>query len=212
MIKYHFYRKNFVLVLVAILSITLTSCFDITQSVSLIDGRYNVSVKCGFDRNMLYLADADEDSLTEELNKLESDIQNESYHIVFNRIDTGNEMGFFLRFDCSEDADVTSDLANFLPYRDRRGLKFPLVLGEEIGQTEVDDPLDIAATVLSIAKYRLMVDKNVIERISSAAVIDKDSRHSVNVSFYDFGAYYLIDVPVNVLYGSKWTYTDIVLK
>jgi hypothetical protein len=57
-----------------------------------------------------------------------------------------------------------------------------------------------------------MVDKNVIERISSAAVIDKDSRHSVNVSFYDFGAYYLIDVPVNVLYGSKWIYTDIVLK
>ncbi len=212
MIKYHFYRKNFVLVLAAILSITLTSCFDITQSVSLIDGRYNVSVKCGFDRNMLYLADADEDSLTEELNKLESDIQNESYHIVFNRIDTGNEMGFFLRFDCSGDEDVTSDLANFLPYRDRRGLKFPLVLGEEIGQTEVDDPLDIAATVLSIAKYRLMVDKNVIERISSAAVIDKDSRHSVNVSFYDFGAYYLIDVPVNVLYGSKWIYTDIVLK
>ena len=61
--------------IITILSITLTSCFDITQSVSLIDGRYNVSVKCGFDRNMLYLADADEDSLTDELNKLESDIQ-----------------------------------------------------------------------------------------------------------------------------------------
>ena len=200
------------MLVLAVMSITLTSCFDITQSVTLTDGRYNVSVKCGFDRNMLYLGDADEDSLTDELNKLESDIQNESYHIVFNRIDVGNEVGFFLRFDCSSDEDVTSDLANFLPYRDRRGLKFPLVLGEEIGQTEVADPLDIAATVLSIAKYRLIVDKNVIERINSAAVIDKDSRHSVNVQFYDFGVYYLIDVPVNVLYGSKWTYTDIVLK
>ena len=206
------YRKVLGIILAAAAAAMLTSCFDITQFVTLTDGRYNVSVKCGFDRNMLYLADSDEDSLTEELDKTERDIQNEDYHIVFNRIDTGNEIGFFLKFDCSEDADVTSDLANFLPYRDRRGLKFPLMLGEEIGQTTVDDPLDIAVTVLSIAKYRLIVDKNVIERINSAAVIDKDSRHSVNVQFYDCGAYYLIDVPVNVLYGSKWTYTDIVLK
>ncbi|MBR3731443.1 MAG: hypothetical protein IKQ61_12340 [Spirochaetales bacterium] len=198
--------------IITILPIMFTSCFDITQSVSLTDGRYNISVKCGFDRNMLYLADSDEESLTEELDRIEKDIQNESHNIVFNRIDTGNEVGFFLRFDCSSDEDVTSDLADFLPYRDRRGLKFPLIIGEEIGQTEVDDPLDIAVTVLSIAKYKLLIDKNVISRITSAAVIDKDSRHSVSVPFYDCGAYYMVDVPINILYGSKWTYTDVVLK
>ena len=206
------YRKVLGIILAAAAAAMLTSCFDITQSISLSEGRYYISVKCGFDRNMLYLGDADEESLTEDLDKTEHDIQNEEYHVVFNRIDTGNEVGFFLKFDCSEDADVTSDLANFLPYRDRKGLKFPLMLGEEIGQTEVDDPLDIVEMVMSIAKYRLLVDKTVMPRINSAVVIDKDGRHSANVQFYDFGGYYMVDVPINILYGTKWTYTDILLK
>lgn len=197
---------------VTVLSVMLSSCFDITQSVSLADGRYYVCVKCGFDRNMLYLAGSDEDSLSEELDKAEKDIRNGAYNIVFDHIDTGNEVGFFLRFDCSSDEDVTSDLASFLPYRDRRGMKFPLLLGEEIGQTEVDDPVDLAPAVLSVTKYKLLVDKSVMSRITSANITDSDSRHFVSVPFYDCGSYYMVDVPVNVLYGSKWVYTDIVLK
>ena len=212
MIKYHSYKNVILTIMLAIMSITLTSCFDITQSVSLIDGRYNVSVKCGFDRNQLYLADADEDSLNEELDRFETGIRNESYNIAFSRIDTGNEVGFFLKFDCSADDDVTSDLNFFLPYRDRRGLKFPLLIGEEISRTEVDDPLDLAVTVMSVSKYRFIINKNVIERINSASIIDKDGRHSAAVSFYDCGTSYLVEVPVNIMYGTKWTYSDLLLK
>jgi hypothetical protein len=206
------YRKLLGIMLAAAAAAMLSSCLDITQTISLVDGRYNVSVKCGFDRNQLYLADADEDSLNEELDRFETGIRNDSYNIAFSRIDTGNEVGFFLKFDCSADDDVTTDLGYFLPYRDRRGLKFPLLIGEEISRTEVDDPLDLAVTVMSVSKYRFIINKNVIERINSASIIDKDGRHSAAVSFYDCGTSYLVEVPVNIMYGTKWTYSDLLLK
>lgn len=202
-------KSKFSFVFLIIIIFSLCSCFDITQSISMNEDRYNIGFRCGFDKNLMYLANEDEESLSGDQDHFEEQI--DQIGGTFKRIDTTDEVGIYFNFDCSTDAELTSDLIDFLPEFRKGKTYIPFLLGEQIKNLEIDDN-DMAITMLSICKYRLLVNKNFKQTLQTAQLTDKTGKHTIDLQIDDFGDVYCVSVPVKTVFLSRYTFEYITLK
>ncbi len=204
--KIHFFKTIPLLLLMFVLS----SCFDITQTITLKDDRYSISFRCGFDKNLMYLAETDEDSLITEFDHIQS--VGDDLFTKYDIIDTADEYGLYFSFDCSTNEELTDDLSIFIPEFRNGKLYFPLVLDQEMSNFDTNDSLDMAATMISISKYRLLIGKTLKSNIQSAQLVTDNNKHCVDLEINDYGEMFCINVPIKTLFLSRHPYQYIVVK
>lgn len=192
---------------VAVLAvICLTSCVDYTQSISLKDGKYTVYIKFTLSKTLFAMADQDADEWVDKL--LEDENEVEALRKVSTDVEVGAE-GRFVIDAKTRDADEkailpviskTKVLLPFLPREAASGLK-----------TDDEDTNDMTAAILSSAKCRILVGKNIISKIDSAYFAGKGGQN-YSIAVFDYGEVWGIEVPFLVLMEtSMYDFDNIVL-
>ena len=118
---------------------------------------------------------------------------------AFSPVNTEYEYGFELRYsaDRARFAEIPDDEGMFVPRIDPRGMWIPLSDGAAEGG-EIDPT---GAAFLGSSKYRLMISKRLVSRISSAYLETAEGVHDITVS--DLPDIWLLEFPVSLWFSSR---------
>lgn len=192
--------------------ILLSGCLDIVQYISGSASDIDVYFRVTLQKSVFALAstfgDAPQDldqMFEDEFNLNEEDVVAELPPGVladFQSINTDFEFGFELRYsvpravlDSLPDAE-----AAFVPRVSPQGIWIPLGEGNEAGESD-----EFASAFLGGTKYRLMISKRLVSRISEARVLAGPK--SVPVGVTDLPDVWLIEFPISLWYGSEHSST-----
>ena len=184
----------------------LGGCLDVLQYVS--GTSYDVTVFTRFtiERSVFQVAAAMgadpsemEMEMTEELPLDEAAVTGELPEWLsaeFNTIDTPMEYGFELRYTAPREqlARLRDDEAELVPRVGRSSMVIPLSGGSDTSS----DP--VAGAMLGTAKYRLMISKLFLSRVSAAHLVDGEEVHELTVT--DLPDVWLIEFPISLWFGA----------
>ena len=118
----------------------------------------------------------------------------------FNMVNSDSEFGFELMYTASrvELGRLSESEAAFVPRVTPWGMTIPLSEG---GGSEESD--EFAGALLGSAKYRLMISKMLVSRISDARIIAGEESHPVTIT--DLPDIWLLEFPIGAWYSSDGT-------
>jgi len=199
-----------VLAVLASAALLLSGCIDIVQYVSGTGSDIDVFFRLTLQKGIFEMANAfgdqpqDLDSMfEEEFNLDEDEVISElppGVSADFTSVNSDSEFGFELRYSASRKAldGLSDDEAAFVPRVSPQGIVIPLPEGN--GSAETDE---FANAFLGSAKYRLMISKRLVSRISDARIISGPDSTSISVT--DLPDVWLLEFPIGLWYASDYS-------
>ena len=202
--------KNLVkLCAILLLTILFTSCVDYVQAISFKDGKYHLYYKMTLSKMLFELSDDDPDDLLEDFD--EDVIENLPESAEYNSIDTDLEVGAEFSFDINPKTKSEAE-KDLLPKISGEKCYIPFLVGVKNSITDTFDASDsdeeaITQAILSSAKCRIFIGKNLIPQIKDAYI---EARRGFNytIPVYDYGESYCLEIPFIVVLQNKLYKTD----
>ena len=213
--KSSIYRRRivrFLATLVLLVAVVLLSgCIDLVQYISGSASEVDVYFRLTMQKSIFEMASAfgeepqDLDAMFEEFDLNEEDVVAELPQGVvanFESINSDSEFGFELRYSASRAAldSLQDGEAAFVPRVSPWGILIPLAEGN--GSAESDE---FADAFLGSAKYRLMISKRLVSRVSEARVLSGPV--SIPISVTELPDVWLLEFPMNLWYSSDYSAT-----
>lgn len=201
-------------ILIVIFILSLTSCIDYVQTISYSNGKYHCYYKVTMSRVLMALADKDADYFSSDL---QDSINDEFPDIIFaNPIDTEFEAGFEISFDINPKT-ASEEEKIFLPKKSGTEYFIPFMLGYDFTDTEDLNETDyeseaIAKAIMSTAKFRVMISKDIISSINKAYLDGIEEDDSFVISVFDYGNNFCLEIPVDVLVEARYKLDRIVIN
>lgn len=160
------------------------------------------------------LADKDADYFSSDL---QDSINDEFPDIIFaNPIDTEFEAGFEISFDINPKT-ASEEEKIFLPKKSGTEYFIPFMLGydfsdrEDLNETDYESEA-IAKAIMSTAKFRVMISKDIISSINEAYLDGIEEDDSFVISVFDYGNNFCLEIPVDVLVEARYKLDRIVIN
>lgn len=187
-------------ILVTVAILFLGGCLDVVQYVSGTATEIDVYFRLTLQKSVFELANSmsdqaqDLESMFGEFNLEEGEVLNEMPEGVraeYAPINSTTEFGFELSYTAPRDLldGLEDDEAAFVPRVSPWGLSIPLNEGEGDGSDQFADAF------LGSTKYRLMISKRLVSRVSSARIVTGDE--SIPVTITELPDLWLVEFPVN---------------
>ncbi|MCK4514918.1 MAG: hypothetical protein KAU31_06650 [Spirochaetaceae bacterium] len=196
---------------VLISAVLLSGCLDIVQYISGSASEIDVYFRLTLQKSLFEMGNAlggapqDLDLMFEGFELNEEEVVAELPPGVaadFQPVNTDLEIGFELRYTVARAVlDSLSDTeAAFVPRVSKYGIRIPFSEGNGSGESD-----EFADAFLGSTKYRLMISKRLVSRISEARVLA--GPESVSVSVTDLPDVWLLEFPLSLWYGSDYRAT-----
>ena len=193
---------------ILLLGIMFTSCVDYVQSITYKDGKYHLYYKVTLSKMLFELSDDDADDMFEEFE--EDVIENLPDNIEYKSVYTDLEIGAEFSFDINP-RTKDEDERDLLPKVSGKKCYIPFLLGESNSISDSFDAGDsdgeaITQAILSSAKCRVLIGKNVIPDIKKAYFDGRTRIYSIPV--YDYGDAYCLEIPFIIVLDNYNYITD----
>jgi hypothetical protein len=192
---------------IAAVAIGLTGCLDVVQYISGNSSEIEVYLRLTLQKSVFELANSmsdepdDLDSMFEEEFDLnENEVLGElppGVNARFERVNSDYEFGFVLSYTAPREllASVPADEGAFVPRITPQGMTIPLGEGGDDGGGD-----QFVDAFLGSAKYRLLISKRLVSRISAARLYAGPD--SVPVTVIDLPDVWLLEFPVSEWFGA----------
>lgn len=196
-------KRLWFVVLCVFALVGLTSCLDSVQAISYNDGQYYWYMKLSLSKALMEMAGEDPKVFFEELDN--SDLSDLPDFVSVNPIETDTEVGVEISVYLDPDS-LEEDVQAILPKKIGKEYHVAFLAGAmepfDVNDFSNSNELGMAQALLSSAKCRVMIGKNIIPRAEGAyiAALD-DSRYGVDYKMpvYDYGDSFCVEVPWAVL-------------
>jgi hypothetical protein len=187
--------------------LALAGCLDVVQYVSGSAGEIEVFLRLTLQKSVFELASSMggepqnlDEMFEQEFNLNEDEVMGElppGLEAEFSSVNSPSEFGFELRYRASRallESAPDGDAA-FVPRISPTGMSIPL--GEGQGGEGSDE---FAAAFLGSSKYRLLISKRFVSRVSEARLVAADESYPVTV--IDLPDVWLLEFPIGLWVGS----------
>lgn len=198
-------------VAVAALTLAVTGCIDVVHYVSGSGSSIDVYLRFALQKSAFEMANAfaDEPEDLDEMFSEEFDLEEENVlaelppgvEASFTGVNDEFEYGFVLEYTASREALDAGGA--FVPRISQRGMSVPLAETGNGGGSPEDD--QFAAAFLGGAKYRLLVSRRLVSRVSAARLVTGDGATEVTV--VELPDVWMIQFPVSLWLGAAETPT-----
>ena len=174
------------------------SCVDYIQSISYKGGKYHLYYKVTFSKILMELAEEDVDDFMKDFN--EEFVEPMPEFFSANPVNTELEVGVEFSFDI-DPKNATDEEKDVLPKKAGNKYLIPFSFSNELSQADDFDSLDaesesIAMAMMSTAKFRILIAKNIIPKIDSAYFVAEDEDdENYYISVFDYGNNYCLEIP-----------------
>jgi hypothetical protein len=191
-------------VAVVLAVMVLGGCLDVVQYVSGSDGNVDVYLRLTLQKSVFELANSMGDDPQDLDQMFEDEFQLNEDEVVgelppgvkadFKRVNSDYEFGFELRYSAPREvlAEVPDSDSAFVPRIDRRSMTIPLGDAGNEGGGGGDE---FANAFLGSSKYRLLVSKRFVSRISVARLYTGDD--SIELPVTDLPDVWMIEFPTS---------------
>lgn len=182
----------------------LASCLDYVQSISYKDGEYRNYYKITMSKILMELAEEDIDDYVLEL---QSEVNSNFAGFASAKpVNTELEAGVEIAFSINPKT-ATEEESVFLPKKSGSKYLIPFVLGDEFSDFDDFESMDsgseaIAMAMLSTAKFRVMLGKNIVPSIS-VAYFEGTGGKNFSIPVFDYGTAYCLEIPFVVLFEAS---------
>ena len=197
--------KKFLRILpVFVFSILLFSCVDYVQNVGYKGGKYNLYYKITLSKVLFELADSNPEEIFKDFDK--DALDELPKNVKVRQVNTDLEVGAEFSMQINPKTKEKSEL-EFLPTVVGKKYYIPFLLGGESNgfadSLNLDDKDSQAMTqaILSSAKCRVMIEKNVISNIDSAYFEGK-GRQNYAIAVFDYGSAFCLEIPFVILFDT----------
>ena len=194
------------------------SCFEIVESVSLDNGRYKISYRITVSKTLSELGelgnaigsydddyfddydDFDYDELFDDIDILKDPLVRRN----LKRIDTEFETGFYFQVIVPTNKKHSLyDIDDLIPVKKGNTYIFSMDLFNDahLDPEDVEEQLtsEFIKMFFGVAKYRILMSKSLMPTMTSARLV-RGSRIVSEVSFYDDGDVWSVDIPMPLLF------------
>lgn len=190
---------------IAIAAVCFTSCVDYTQSISLKDGKYIVYIKFTLSKALLAMAEEDADEWADKL------IADDDFKDGFSKVSTDLEVGA----QCTLKIDPKTknkDEKAIIPSFSKNKVLIPFLPNTAAGEFDTgdEDGNDMMMAILSTAKCRVLVSKQIISDIDTA-YFEGNAGQNYSIAVFDYGDTWGIEVPLIVLMSSNYKTDNIIV-
>lgn len=197
-------RKLFSVVLSIFCLVFLASCLDYVQSISYKDGEYHNYYKITVSKILMEMAEEDVDDYILELQNM-ADSSFPAF-VSVKPVNTDLEVGVEIAFSINL-RGATEEERVFLPAKTGNKYFIPFVLGNEFTDFDDFDSTDyeseaIAMAMLSTAKCRVMLGKNIVPSISIAYFAGTGGKN-FSIPVFDYGTAYCLEIPFTILFENS---------
>lgn len=186
-------------------AVLLTGCLDVVQYISGTSNEIDVYFRFTLQKGIFELAGqmggepANTDEMYEEFDLNEEEVTAElppGVDASFRSINNESEFGFELEYTAARSAIDALDEgeADFVPRITPQGISIPLGEGNE-GESD-----EFADAFLGSAKYRIMISKMLVSRISRARIVAGDEARPIVVT--ELPDIWLLEFPVSYWFNS----------
>jgi hypothetical protein len=186
--------------------VLLSGCIDVVQYISGSALDIDVYFRLTMQKSIFEMASSfgeqpqDLDAMFEEFDLNEEDVVAElppGVEASFESINNDSEFGFELRYSAPRAAldSLEDGEAEFVPRVSPWGIVIPL--GEGNGSADSDE---LADAFLGSAKYRLMISKRLVSRVSEARILAGPVSTPITVT--ELPDVWLLEFPMNLWYAS----------
>ena len=192
-------RKIIKLLSVLMVCMMMCSCIDYVQSVNYKNGKYQLYYKVTLSKLLFALAQQDPEEMFRGFDEETFEELPPGYEVkpVNTELEVGAEI--LLSIDPKTDDESEKD---FLPTVASNKCYIPFLLGENKSiadsYTSDDEYQAIAEAMLSSAKCRILIAKNIIPSIELAYFEGKGSQ-SYSIPVYDYGDCFCLEIPFIIL-------------
>lgn len=189
------------------------SCVDYIQSISYKGGKYHLYYKVTFSKILMELAEEDVDDFMKDFN--EEFVEPMPDFFSANPVNTELEVGVEFSFDI-DPKNATDEEKDVLPKKAGNKYLIPFSFSNELSQADDFDSLDaesesIAMAMLSTAKFRILIAKNIIPTIETA-YFKGTGKKDFSIPFFDFGDSYCLEIPYIVFFErTMYNFNEIVI-
>lgn len=193
--------KSIKIIFLLLFSLFLTSCVDYVQSISYKNGKYQMYYKVTLSKVLFAMAEEDPEEIFKDFGKeaLGDLPKNVTVRNVNTDLEVGAEFSFVIDPRTSDETEKS-----FLPKISGNKCYIPFLLGSEdssIADSMSSDSSDgqaIAEAIMSSAKCRVLVSKNVIPQIDTA-YFEGNGGQNYSIALFDYGDSYCLEIPFIIL-------------
>ncbi len=193
-------------------SVLLTSCVDYVQSVSLKNGKYELYYKLTLSKILLALAETDPNLYLDEITKDFSSIEK-----GFKTVNTDTEIGFELAVSVDKNTKDKEE-KELIPTVQKNKILIPFLPSQAFESAglspfsdDFDDSLEITQAILSSAKARVLIGKEIAPEIETAYFEGKGGK-SYSIPVYNYGNSFCLEIPFGVLLEERmYDFSNIVI-
>ena len=183
-----------------------TSCVDYVQSVTFKNGKYQLYYKITLSKVLFAMMDQDPEKVFQDFDE---DALNEFPEKgEIKAVNTDLEIGaeIILKLDPKTTDETEKE---FLPKVSGNKCFIPFLLGnnDSISDSVKSDGEAMAQAMLSSAKCRVMISKNIIPVIETAYFTGKGGQN-YSIPFYDYGDANCLEIPFIILFETGMYRTD----
>ncbi len=207
---------------VALAMVALTSCVDVVQYISGDGTIIDVYLRLTLQKSAFELANSFADEPQDMTEMFEDDFELTEEEVTaefpagiepeYTQVNSEYEYGFELRY--SADRSVLSQApessAGFIPTVTTRGIRIPFAQAEaqEGGEAGGGDGDEFANAFLGGSKYRLMISKRLVSRVSDARIVNSEGDRDVLVT--ELPDVWMVEFPTSLwLNAEQGTYLDV---
>lgn len=195
-------------------SMIFMSCIDYVQSITYQNGNYNLYYKITFSKMLFALAEQDPESIFDDF--YDDDLSDLPENVEIKKVNTDLEVG--AEFTLKISPRTTDDeLKKYLPTIFKSKVSIPFLIGSDISEEpKIEDENDdstaaLTKAILSSAKCRIFVGKNIVSAIETAYFEGKGSQN-YSIPVFDYGNSWCLEIPLIVLFeGEMYDFSNIVL-
>ncbi len=197
---------------ISVCAFLFTSCVDYVQTISYKNGKYELYYKITLSKTIFALTEENPNDFLDEMNF--KDLENSIPNAKIMPVDTDLELGAQIALSISP-KNASSEEKEFLPTVLKNQIFIPFLLGSESVNfadsfDENDEYTNIAMAILSSAKCRIMLDKNIASNIQSAYFKGRGGQ-SYSIPIFDYGSSFCLEIPFIVLFQKTYDFKNIVV-
>lgn len=188
-------HKSLLSIFIIVLVLTLTSCIDYVQSITYSNGKYHLYHKITLSKILFEMTGEDAEYSVDEF--LDTSSHELPDYITLKGVNTETEAGFEFILDV-DPKTASEEEKQFLPTMSGDKYFIPLHISESMSDSDDFDDVDLADSVtllmISTAKLRVMIAKNIMPSIQNA-YFEAEDGENFYISVFDYGNNYCLEIP-----------------
>ena len=201
-------RKHISLFPLLLISLFFTSCVDYVQSVTFKNGKYHLYYKVTLSKLLFAMVNEDPEEIFRDFDEYE--IGDLPPNVRIQPVNTDLEVGTEVAFDIDPKISDENE-KSFLPTVADKKCFIPFLLGQN---DSISDSLgsggegeEFAAAIMSSAKCRILISKNLISEIETAYFEGKGGQN-FSIPVFDYGDANCLEIPFIILKEKGMYRTD----